>query len=190
MSKRLLLIVVAAVSRQVSPTRSIRSWTWWPTRSSRSTRSSSCEQLWQKKGKPKSPEEQRMIGLLQSDPQMRQAFINKVAAPDREQDVRMRDDPLMIRRRREAIMKNAIPSARADGRTLALVVGLLVAAGVAAQSSPPAAKPATHRPRRRSLRRSRRRRSSSWCSSRGRWTCSRRRARGSQRRSRCRSPPP
>ena len=43
--------------------------------------SSSCEQLWQKKGEPKSTEEQRVIGLLQSDPQMRTAFINKVAAP-------------------------------------------------------------------------------------------------------------
>ena len=28
--------------------------------------SSSCEQLWQKKGEPKSPEEQRIIGLLQT----------------------------------------------------------------------------------------------------------------------------
>ena len=43
--------------------------------------SSSCEQLWQKKGEPKSMEEQRVIGLLQSDPQMRTVFINKVAAP-------------------------------------------------------------------------------------------------------------
>jgi len=43
--------------------------------------SASCEQLWQKKGEPKSPEEQRIIGLLQSDPQMRTAFINQVAAP-------------------------------------------------------------------------------------------------------------
>ena len=43
--------------------------------------SSSCEQLWQKKGEPKSMEEQRVIGLLQNDPQMRTAFINKVAAP-------------------------------------------------------------------------------------------------------------
>ena len=40
-----------------------------------------CEQLWQKKGEPKSPEEQRVIGLLQGDPQMRTAFINQVAAP-------------------------------------------------------------------------------------------------------------
>ena len=43
--------------------------------------SSSCEQLWQKKGEPKSPEEQRVIGLLRNDPQMRTAFINQVAAP-------------------------------------------------------------------------------------------------------------
>ena len=43
--------------------------------------SASCEQLWQKKSEPKSMEEQRVIGLLQSDPQMRAAFINKVAAP-------------------------------------------------------------------------------------------------------------
>jgi len=41
----------------------------------------SCEQLWEKKGQPKSPEEQRVIGLLKSDPQMRTAFINQVAAP-------------------------------------------------------------------------------------------------------------
>ena len=43
--------------------------------------SSTCEQLWQKKGEPKSMEEQRVISLLQSDPQMRTVFINKVAAP-------------------------------------------------------------------------------------------------------------
>jgi len=43
--------------------------------------SASCEQLWEKKSEPKSPEEQRVIGLLKSDPQMRTAFLNKVAAP-------------------------------------------------------------------------------------------------------------
>ena len=42
---------------------------------------SSCEQLWQKKGKPKPEMEQRVVQLLRSDPQMRQAFIDKVAAP-------------------------------------------------------------------------------------------------------------
>ena len=43
--------------------------------------SSSCEQLWQKKSEPKPPEEQRVIGLLKSDPAMRTEFINRVAAP-------------------------------------------------------------------------------------------------------------
>jgi hypothetical protein len=42
---------------------------------------SSCEQLWEKKAAPKSPEEQRVIGLLKSDQAMRTAFIDKVAAP-------------------------------------------------------------------------------------------------------------
>ena len=43
--------------------------------------SASCEQLWQQKGEPKSAEEQRVIGLLKNDPQMRTAFLNQVAAP-------------------------------------------------------------------------------------------------------------
>ena len=42
---------------------------------------SSCEQLWQQKSQPKSEEEQRVIGFLQGDPQMRQAFFNKVSGP-------------------------------------------------------------------------------------------------------------
>ncbi len=42
---------------------------------------STCEQLWQKKGKPKGEMEQRAVRLLRSDPQMRVAFIDKVAAP-------------------------------------------------------------------------------------------------------------
>ena len=41
----------------------------------------SCEQLWEKKGQPKSAEEQRVIGFLRNDPQMRQAFFNKVSGP-------------------------------------------------------------------------------------------------------------
>ena len=40
-----------------------------------------CEQLWQDRGKPKTAEQQRVIGILRNDPQMQQAFINKVAAP-------------------------------------------------------------------------------------------------------------
>lgn len=42
---------------------------------------SSCEQLWQQKSQPKSPEEQKVIGFLKSDPQMRTAFVDKVAGP-------------------------------------------------------------------------------------------------------------
>lgn len=41
----------------------------------------SCEQLWQEKGKPKSPREQEMIQFLRSDPQIRAMFINRVAGP-------------------------------------------------------------------------------------------------------------
>ena len=42
---------------------------------------STCEDLWQKKSKktPPSPDEQKVIGLLKSDPQMRTEFINRVA---------------------------------------------------------------------------------------------------------------
>jgi len=43
--------------------------------------SSTCEQLWAQKQQPKSAEEQRVIGLLKGDPQMRAAFLNKVAGP-------------------------------------------------------------------------------------------------------------
>ena len=45
----------------------------------------SCEQLWQEKatkqGQPKPEMEQRAIQLLRNDPQIRQAFFNKVSAP-------------------------------------------------------------------------------------------------------------
>ena len=43
--------------------------------------SATCEQLWAQKSQPKSEQEQRLIGLLKNDPQMRTAFINQVAAP-------------------------------------------------------------------------------------------------------------
>ena len=44
---------------------------------------STCEQLWQEKAKktPPSQQEQNAIQMLKSDPQMRTAFLNKVAAP-------------------------------------------------------------------------------------------------------------
>ena len=40
-----------------------------------------CEQLWEARGKPKSQQEQELIQLLRGDPQMRTAFINKIAGP-------------------------------------------------------------------------------------------------------------
>jgi hypothetical protein len=44
---------------------------------------SSCEQLWMKKSEkaPPTVEEQKAVAFLKSDPQMRTAFINKVAPP-------------------------------------------------------------------------------------------------------------
>jgi len=43
--------------------------------------SSTCEQLWEQKSKPKTDEEKNLIEVLKGDPQMRTAFIDKVAAP-------------------------------------------------------------------------------------------------------------
>lgn len=44
---------------------------------------STCEQLWIKKSEktPPTPEEQKAVAFLKSDPQMRAAFINKIAPP-------------------------------------------------------------------------------------------------------------
>jgi hypothetical protein len=42
---------------------------------------STCEQLWAQKQQPKTEQEQRLIGLLKSDPQLRTAFLNKIAGP-------------------------------------------------------------------------------------------------------------
>lgn len=43
----------------------------------------SCEQLMQEKNapKPKAPAEEKVVTMLRTDPQMRTAFINQVAAP-------------------------------------------------------------------------------------------------------------
>ena len=47
--------------------------------------SSSCQQLWAEKaagqGQPKPEMEQRVVQMLQQDPQMRQAFFAKVSGP-------------------------------------------------------------------------------------------------------------
>jgi hypothetical protein len=44
-------------------------------------RQSSCEQLWQRRGEPQSPREQEAVRALRNDPQMRAAFIDRVAPP-------------------------------------------------------------------------------------------------------------
>lgn len=43
--------------------------------------SASCDQLLQQKGQPKSQEEERFVGFLRNDPQMRTAFLNRVSGP-------------------------------------------------------------------------------------------------------------
>ena len=43
-------------------------------------RSATCEQVWQDKEKPKGEMEKNLIKMLQENPQMRQVFIDKVAA--------------------------------------------------------------------------------------------------------------
>ncbi len=42
--------------------------------------SATCEQVWQDKEKPKGEMEQNLIQMLKENPQMRQVFIDKVAA--------------------------------------------------------------------------------------------------------------
>jgi hypothetical protein len=44
---------------------------------------SSCDQLWQQKAapKPKSPAEEKVVGLLRTDARMREEFINLVSGP-------------------------------------------------------------------------------------------------------------
>jgi hypothetical protein len=48
----------------------------------------SCEQLWAQKAQPKSAEEQRVIGLLKSDPAMRTEFLNRRKARKGEKEKR------------------------------------------------------------------------------------------------------
>ena len=75
-----IALFCAAVNAQDFP-----SWIRLPGRLSKSTRQATCEQLWQERAQkdkaPKPPMEQKALEMLKSDPQMRSAFINKVAAP-------------------------------------------------------------------------------------------------------------
>ena len=43
--------------------------------------SSSCEQLWQSRGKAAGPEEERILNFLRNDQGARQEFFNKIAGP-------------------------------------------------------------------------------------------------------------
>jgi len=43
--------------------------------------SSTCEQLWQSRGKTPGPEEQRILGFLKQDAAARQEFFSKIAGP-------------------------------------------------------------------------------------------------------------
>ena len=43
--------------------------------------SATCEQLWQQRGQPRPPEEQRVVDFLKNDAQARTEFLNKVAGP-------------------------------------------------------------------------------------------------------------
>jgi len=85
MSKRILVVVVAAsVAAGVA-------YAQYPIMDAVANKviqkyqTSTCEQLWQEKaqkqGQPKPEMEQRAINALKGDPQMRQAFFNKVSAP-------------------------------------------------------------------------------------------------------------
>ena len=40
-----------------------------------------CQQLWEEKGKPKTPQQQEQIQMLRSNPQIRTYFIDKIAGP-------------------------------------------------------------------------------------------------------------
>ena len=54
--------------------------------------SSTCEQLWQQKGQPKSPEEQRVDRLPEKRSADAPGVLQQGLGADRQQDVRMRDD--------------------------------------------------------------------------------------------------
>jgi len=42
---------------------------------------STCEQLWEQRGQPKTQREQEVVQMLRNDPQMRADLINRIAAP-------------------------------------------------------------------------------------------------------------
>ena len=92
-------------------------------------------------------------------------------------------------RRQSDTRRPAHESLHSIGRASMLVAGLAIAASVGAQTRRHRDAAEARAPARRpSRQRSPPHPTSSWCSSRRRWTCSRRRARSSPRPRRCRSP--
>ncbi len=80
MSKRLLLVAAATLVATGIAYAQFPIMNMVADRVVQRYQSSSCEQLWQNRGKH-GPEEQRLVGMLKSDPQMREQFINKIAGP-------------------------------------------------------------------------------------------------------------
>lgn len=44
-------------------------------------RGAPCEELWKRRGQPKGDEEKNLVQMMRDDPQMRRAFLDKIAAP-------------------------------------------------------------------------------------------------------------
>jgi len=85
MSKKLLVVAVAAVAMAGVAYAQFPIMDRVADKVIQKYQTSTCEQLWQEKaqgqGQPKPEMEQRAIQELRSNPQMRQAFFNKVSAP-------------------------------------------------------------------------------------------------------------
>jgi hypothetical protein len=85
MSKKLLVVAVAAVATAGVAYAQFPIMDRVADKVIQKYQTSTCEQLWQEKaqgqGQPKPEMEQRAIQELRSNPQMRQAFFNKVSAP-------------------------------------------------------------------------------------------------------------
>ena len=58
--------------------------------------SSTCEQLWEARGKPKTAEQQNMIQILQERSADAHRVPQRGRGADRQQDVHLRDDPMMF----------------------------------------------------------------------------------------------
>ena len=104
---------------------------------------SSCEQLWEQKGKPKTAQEQEMIQFLRNDPQMRDGIHQPDRRAGRQQDVRVRHDPMRVTGqapRSDRSARGVMIRPRSPGWTLLVAFGVLLgAAGAGAQQAPPPA---------------------------------------------------